>query len=65
MSKEQGVLEALFRGERLTVLTCLQKYRTTCLSQRVSEWRREGIPITDRKVPGAHYHEYWIAVPHG
>ncbi len=65
MSKEDAVFEGLLRGERLTVLSCLQKYRTTCLAQRVSEWRRQGIPIADRVVDGGHYKEYWLALPQG
>lgn len=65
MSKEDAVFQALLRGERLTVLTCLQRYHTTCLTQRVSEWRREGVPIEDRTVEGGHYKEYWIGIAHG
>lgn len=60
MTKEESLLAGLLIGERHTTLTALSKYRTTCLCQRVSEWRRAGYAIKDRFVPGTKYKEYWM-----
>jgi hypothetical protein len=59
VSKEEQVLKALQRGERLTPLDALKRYGIFTLSQRVSEWRRQGKPIRDRYVDGAKHKEYW------
>jgi hypothetical protein len=59
MSKKDAILLALQRGEHLTPLEALKRFGCMTLSQRVSEWRREGKPIKDRFVEGHNYKEYW------
>ena len=46
----QTLLDALKRGEKLTVATALMQYGVYALSQRVGELRKAGHPITPRMV---------------
>lgn len=58
-----ALLEALRRGERLTVLLALQKYQCYALSQRCTELRALGWPIQKRMVSvpsGKAVAEYWL-----
>ena len=56
-----ALLEAFRRGEKLTVLTALERYQVMALSQRCTELRALGWDINSRmvKVPsGKHVVEY-------
>lgn len=60
---EWEILSALQNGERLTPLLALQRYACLSLSQRVSEFKRQGWPILSRMVPlpsGKKCCEYWM-----
>jgi hypothetical protein len=59
MSKKDDILKALQRGEKLTPLGALKRFGCMTLSQRVSEWRRAGMPIRDKFVEGENYKVYW------
>lgn len=59
MKKKDAILQALQRGEKLTPLDALRRFGCMTLSQRVSEWRREGKPIADKFVEGQNYKVYW------
>ncbi len=57
------LLEALRRGERLTVLVALQQYQCYALSQRIGELKVLGWPIRSEMVSvasGKKVAEYWI-----
>lgn len=63
MTQSQTLLNALRNGERLTVLTALQKYGCYALSQRIGELKREGHQIQTRMVRlpnGKQVAEYWL-----
>lgn len=58
-----ALLEALRRGERLTVMLALQKYACYALSQRIGELKVLGWPIQSRMIEvesGKHVAEYWL-----
>ena len=59
MSKKDAILKALQSGEKLTPLDALKRFGCMTLSQRVSEWRRQGKPIADKFVDGQPYKVYW------
>lgn len=59
MSKKQRLLEALMRGEVLTPIDSLNRYGIHALSQRCTEWQRQGKPIKSERVPGKPYHRYF------
>lgn len=61
MSKKDDLRAALLRGERLTPLLALQRYRCLSLSQRIGEFKTEGMRIEDMFVEGQPYKIYWIA----
>lgn len=44
------LLDALRRGERLTMLTALNRYQIGAVSQRAGELRRLGYPVTARMI---------------
>ena len=57
------LLEALRRGERLTVAVALGKYDVYALSQRCGELRRLGWPIRSKMikvVSSKHVAQYWL-----
>lgn len=56
------LLLAFCRGERLTVLTAIQRYGVYALSQRCGELRRLGWPIQSRTIHqnGKSFSEYWM-----
>lgn len=57
------LLDALKRGERLTPLTALERYRCFSLSQRMGELRRSGWPIRSSMVSvnsGKKVAQYWL-----
>ena len=57
------LLEALWRGERLTPIYSLEKYRVMALSQRVGEIRKLGWPVRRAMIAtptGKHVAEYWL-----
>lgn len=62
MSKEKKILEYLYFGGTLTTLECVEKFRTTKLSTRVSEWRTEGHNIQDmwEEHDGGRHKRYFI-----
>lgn len=57
------LLEALRRGERLTVLTALDRYKVFACSQRMTELRKLGWPISSKMVEvesGKHVAQYTL-----
>ena len=50
MTQVEIIAEALDRGEKLTVLTALQKYGIYALSQRCGELYKQGYPLSTRSV---------------
>jgi hypothetical protein len=57
------LLEALRRGERLTVMVSLQKYGCYALSQRMGELRGLGWKVQTRRITlknGKIVSEYWL-----
>lgn len=59
--KKDELRNAFLRGEVLTPLTALNKYRCLSLSQRVGEFiNKEGLAIKSEKVEGQPYHRYWL-----
>ena len=59
------LLEALKRGEHLTVARALDHYNTYALSQRIGELRKLGWPISDTwrtTANGARIKEYFMPV---
>ena len=57
------LLMALKRGEQLTPLSALEKYRCFSLSQRMGELRRSGWPIVSQMVSvssGKKVAAYWL-----
>ena len=42
---KDAILQALFDGQRLTVLNMMIRFHVTSGQQRVNEWRRAGVPI--------------------
>jgi hypothetical protein len=57
------LLMALQRGEQLTPLSALEKYRCFSLSQRMGELRRSGWPIRSQMVSvnsGKKVASYWL-----
>ena len=59
-SKKDALRAALLRGEVLTPLVALNKYRCFSLSQRIGNFRREGMAIKDAFVEGQPYKKYWM-----
>ncbi len=59
MSKKQRLFEALRSGEVLTPIDSLNRYGVHALSQRCTEWQRQGQPIKSERVPGQPYHRYF------
>lgn len=61
-SKQQLILEAFARGQRLTAMDGVRLFRTTKLSTRVSEWRIDGLPIKSRphRNKQDHWNEYYV-----
>lgn len=62
-NKKAELREAFLRYEVLTPLTALNKYRCLSLSQRVGDFKKEGLPIVSEQVEGQPYHRYYIAKP--
>lgn len=59
----ETLLEALKRGERLTVLDALNRFGVMALSQRIGSLKREGHPIESQmiRVPsGKRVACYWM-----
>ena len=64
MSQSEMLLDALKRGERLTVAEALTRYGIYALSQRAGELRREGYPVVATMTPlpsGKRVAVYWWA----
>lgn len=59
-TKKDALRQAFLRGEVLTPLTALNKYRIMSLSQRVGDFRREGLSIRSEFVDGQPYKKYWM-----
>ena len=62
MTQVEILAEALDAGERLTVLSALQKYGIYALSQRAGELHRAGYPVESRTITtptGKHVSEYF------
>jgi hypothetical protein len=58
------LLEALRRGEKLTVMVSLQKYACYALSQRMGELRGLGWKVQSQRITlknGKCVSEYWLA----
>ena len=63
MTQKQQILAALQAGERLTVLTALERFGCYALSQRRTGLRREGHPIQSQNVRlpnGKYIAEYYL-----
>lgn len=63
MKQTQTLLNALRRGERLTVLTALSNYGCYALSQRMGDLKRDGVAVQTRTITtasGKHVAEYWL-----
>lgn len=60
LNKKDALRAALLRGEVLTPLVALNKYRCFSLSQRCGEFRKEGLPLKDAFVEGQPYKKYWM-----
>ena len=61
MTTKKAALRAAFlRGEVLTPLVALNKYRVLSLSQRCGDFRREGLPVKDAFVRGQPFKKYWL-----
>ncbi len=66
-SQCETLLKAFYDGERLTVLTAIEKYGVYALSQRCGDlarkygWKVESRTITT--TTGKHVSEYWIDFP--
>ena len=54
------ITEAFKRGDRLTHLSCLDKYGTYRLSSYVNRLRANGMKIEGRYVNGRNYKTYWL-----
>lgn len=57
------LLEALRRGERLTVLSAIEEYGCYALSQRCGELRKPGWPVQSRVIETPtrkHVKAYWL-----
>lgn len=59
-TKKSALRAAFLRGEVLTPLVALNKYRCMSLSQRVGNFRKEGLHIKDAFVEGQPYKKYWM-----
>lgn len=59
-SKKDSLRAAFQRGEVLTPIVALNKYRCMSLSQRVGEFNKEGMKIKSEKVDGEPYHRYFV-----
>ena len=60
-TQNRSLLEAMQRGERLTVVEALTRYGVYALSQRVGELKRAGWPVQSRMIEtttGKHVAEY-------
>ena len=56
--KQRAVLEHLQQGGRLTVLTCIDLFRTTEMRKIATRLKKYG--VISVPVPGTNYHEYLI-----
>ena len=66
-SQAYALLQAFQRGERLTVLSAIEKYGVYALSQRCGELRKAGWPIQSRTITtgtNKRVSEYWLEVSH-
>ena len=59
-TKKDALRRAFLRGERLTPLLALQRYRCLSLSQRVGGFKKEGIAIESEFVKGQPYKVYYV-----
>ncbi len=59
-TQHRTLLDAFYRGEKLTVGEALNTYDIYALSQRCGELRDMGWPIKSERVPGKSYKRYWI-----
>jgi Helix-turn-helix domain len=59
-TQHRTLLDAFYRGEKLTVGEALNRYNIYALSQRVGELKLLGWPISSERVPGKSYKRYWI-----
>lgn len=57
------LLNALRRGEKLTMIESIDRYGISALSQRCGDLRRLGWPIKSKLIPNANggkHSQYWI-----
>ena len=59
-TQHRTLLDAFYRGEKLTVGEALNRHNIYALSQRVGELKLMGWPIRSERVPGKSYKRYWI-----
>lgn len=60
MTKKEAIRQAFLRGEHLTPIIALNRYKMMCLSQRVGDFIAEGMNIKSKFVDGQPYKEYWL-----
>ena len=64
-TKKDDIRAALLRGEVLSPLIALNKYRCLSLSQRIGNLKGEGLVIKSEFPKGAPYKIYWIEKSEG
>jgi hypothetical protein len=67
MSQADEILQYLEKGNTITPLEALEKFKCFRLAARIHDLRRIGIPIVERDVQknGKRYAEYRLAVAYG
>ena len=56
----QTIFDAMMRGERLTSITCVERYRIVDFRRRCSELVASGVEISERILDGG-YKEKWMS----
>ena len=64
-SYKQIILNHMLAGKTITTMQAIDEYRITCLAQRISEIRANGVNIDDEMVKqnGKRFKRYWIDAP--
>lgn len=64
MTHAQTITNHLLAGQSISTWEAYELYRITCLAQRISELRSDGMPILSRTVKTnkerGHYSVYWL-----
>ena len=61
----QIIMAHLMAGKTITIWESIRLYQITCLAQRISDLRADGVIINDEMVKqnGKHFKRYWIEQP--